>query len=329
MEKICLIDNLQEAFLRAARGKNGKQTTQMFRANLDRELLSISTELSAGTYRFGGGYSFQIHDPKPRSIYAAPFRDRVTFHAMMRICHPVFDAFQCYDSYASRPGKGTYAALFRAQALSGRHSWFAKVDVVHFFDSIDHGILLRQLARLFKDARLLCYFRDLLDCYHSAPGKGIPIGNLTSQYFANHYLAVADHYAKEQLRIPGLVRYMDDVIIFADSREMVIKLCQRYRDYLKDNLLLNTHPPVINRTSFGIPFLGYVVYPDRLRLNLRSKRRFRDKTEDLMDNADNEDEYGKRLNALTAFVQKADVRGYVSKTYRSRGLVPQGRAPTG
>lgn len=187
MPRIASLENLHEAFLRAAKGKSGKLAVKEFRSRLDENLVEMSKQLLDGTFIFGHYHFFTVYDPKKRIICAASFPERVAFHAMMRICHPVFDDFQICDSYASRIDKGTYKALERARQFAHRYKWFAKMDVCKYFDSIDHEVMLRQLCRLFKDPQLLIYFRDLLDSYETSEGRGLPIGNLTSQYFANDY----------------------------------------------------------------------------------------------------------------------------------------------
>ena len=136
--------------------------------------------------------------------------------------------------------------------LSRRHAWFAKLDVVHYFDTIDHAVLRDQLRRLFKDPLLLVYFDRLLDGYHGvALGRGLPIGNLSSQYFANHYLSPADHHARRVLHAPGLVRYMDDVLLFADDRATLRRLVRDYQSYVAGTLHLAHHPVVMNRVECG------------------------------------------------------------------------------
>lgn len=326
MSRIADSDNIREAFLRAARCKNNRLTVKAFRENLDDNVTEISERLINGSWDFGKYNIFTIHDPKPRQICAAPFADRVVFHAMMRICHPVFDDFQTNDSFASRKGRGQYAALERTQSLCRHYKWFAKTDVCKYFDSIDHQVMLSQLCRMFKDAQLLIYFRDLLDGYEVTEGKGLPIGNLTSQYFANHYLAVADHYAKEKLSVPAMVRYMDDTLFFDNDKERLRNNVCRYEQFLLKVLKLETHDMILNKCRFGIPFLGYVVYPDRLRLNLRSKRRFKRKLKDLNllleENKIEMKQYADRATCLYAFIKKADVWGYTHAV--ANGLYPQG-----
>ncbi len=322
------MENLHEAFLRAAKGKAEKNAVQVFRAHLDENLSTMSRQLLDGTFHFGQYHFFTVYDPKQRTICAASFPERVAFHAMMRICHPVFDDYQTNDSFASRKGRGQYAALERAQRLALQHQWFAKLDMRKYFDSIDHWVMLAQLARLFKDKQLLLYFRNLLDSYEVAEGKGLPIGNLTSQYFANHYLSVADHYAKQQLHVPAMVRYMDDILFFSEDKQQLMKLVHNFISYVHESLLLQVHPPVVNHTGMGIPFLGYVVKPYHLSINSRSKRRFCHKLGRLgyeLDYGAIDDlTYASRAKCLLAFVEKASVERLKQRIQQTPGMYPLG-----
>lgn len=327
MPEIACLENLHEAFLRAAKGKAGKVSVRDFREHLDENLLNIQQKLLQGDYSFGRYHFFTIYDPKKRIICAASFPDRIVFHAMMRVCHPVFDNYQIHDSYASRIGKGTYKALERANLFASRYRWFAKIDACKYFDSIDHTILIKQLSRLFKDHQLLIYFRNLLDSYCTEKGRGLPIGNLTSQYFANHYLSVADHYLKEELHASGVVRYMDDVLLFADDKNVLKTWLKLYCEYLSSELQLQVHTPILNKCRYGIPFLGYVVYQDRLRLNRRSKLRFEENMSILavkaFNNEISEREYSDRAACMFAFIDKADDKGFRHQMMRKRGVYLQ------
>ena len=321
MPRIASLENLHEAFLRAAKGKACKKAVKDFREHLDEHLIQMSHQLKDGTFRFGQYHFFTVYDPKRRIICAASFPERVAFHAMMRICHPVFDNYQIFDSYASRIGKGTYKALERAQQYAGHYRWFAKLDICKYFDSIDHEVMLQQLSRLFKDPQLLIFFRNLLDSYETCEGRGLPIGNLTSQYFANHYLAVADHHLKEQLGVKAMVRYMDDVLVFAHDKNLLMKQVKGFVNYVGCCLHLEVHEPVVNNTRFGIPFLGYVVYGDRLRLNHRSRKRFCKKIDQLNEELSaeqlNERQYAMRASCLYAFVLKADASDFCYRYHHS------------
>ena len=318
MPLVADMDNLQEAFLRAARGKSDRIEVISFRENLQNELLQIQKDLLEGSYTFGEYKKFTIFEPKERVICAAQFRDRVTFHALMCVCHSTFENFQVYHSYASRIGKGTYKAVEQAKKYASRYKWFAKLDVRHYFDSIDHQILLRLLCRLFKDERLILLFQNLLDTYQTEKDKGLPIGNLTSQYFANHYLAVADHYFLEHLRVKAMVRYMDDFLLFCDDKEMLKDYVSSVVRFMKDELSLELHEPVVNKTSYGVPFLGYVVKPEKICLNQQSRSRFRKKVrrldEQYKEGVINEIEYRIHYEPLRTFVNKANSKNFVRKT---------------
>ena len=328
MPRIASPENLYEAFLRASRGKQGKTAVVQFRNNLDENLLQMRRQLLDGTFVFGNYNRFTIRDPKQRVICAVPFPERVAFHAMMRVCHPVFDNYQIYDSYASRVGKGTYKALERAMCLAKKYEWFAKLDIRKYFDSISHRVLMGQLCRLFKDKQLLQLFADLLDTYHVQEGRGLPIGNLTSQYFANHYLSPADHYMKEQLHVPALVRYMDDVLLFADDKQDLLPYVRKYEEYTTDKLRLCIHSPVVNKTKYGVPFLGYVVYGGDMRLNKASRRRFSAKMKHLAFLLDegciSQEKYSERASCLLAFINKASASDFMYKVSRQKGTYPVG-----
>lgn len=204
--------NLELAFYKAQKGKVGRLEVAAYRKNLRPNLRKLQEQILAGEVEIGKYNYFTVYDPKKRQICAAPFAQRVLHHALMNVCHPHFEEKQIADSYASRVGKGTYAALERAKAFNRRYSWFLKLDVRKYFDSLDHSMIRIQLRRLFKDRLLLHIFDQITDSYCVEEGRGVPIGNLTSQYFANHYLSPADHFAKEKLKIKAYARYMDDMV---------------------------------------------------------------------------------------------------------------------
>ena len=321
MPQIADMDNLSEAFLLAVRGKACKGEVIRFRRNLDRELHAIHCQLLDGSYRFGDYRQFMVYDPKERVICATPFRERVTFHAMMRVCHPVFENFQINGSFASRPNLGTYKALEQAQAYCRRYAWFLKMDMRKFFASIDHDCMKRMLGRLFKDRLLLAYFEMLIDGYEVTPNRGLPIGNLTSQYFANHYLAVGDHYAKEKLHIGPMVRYMDDIVIWGNDSSNLQAKATAYFRFLHDELRMDLHPFCMNRTRMGMPFLGYVVYPYELRLNQRSRHRYRRRVWDYDWQVKNgmmpQKEALMRMQCALAFVEKANSNRFLHRIYNN------------
>ena len=213
LEKMVDNDNLNLAFWKARKGKEGIDYVEKYRQFLSYNLGNLSKEIEKGKVTVGNYSYFKVFDPKERLICAAQFSERVLHHALMNVCDPYFEKYQIYDSYASRKHKGTYAAIERAAVYQKKYAWFLKLDVRKYFDSIDHHTLVCLLEQQFKEKKTQTIFRDIIDSYHTQEGKGLPIGNLTSQYFANHYLAISDHFVKEQLKIKAYVRYMDDMVL--------------------------------------------------------------------------------------------------------------------
>ncbi len=268
------MENLRLAYIKAKRGKEAKPGVYQYSRNVEKELLNLRTALISETIILGEYHFFTIFEPKERLICAATFADRVLHHAIINVCHPFFERYQISDSYATRIGKGQYAALERAKVFQKNNTWFCKLDVRKYFDSIDHALLLSLLSKRFKDKRLLSVFKVIVNSYHANPGKGLPIGNLTSQYFANFFLALADHYIKEILRVPAYVRYMDDMVFWSNNHEELILWRDSFTVFINEQLGLIVKPDCLNRSDTGLPFLGYVLFENTVRLNKHSKQRF-------------------------------------------------------
>ncbi len=229
-EKVCTFENLHESYLRARKGKRFKADVDSFSYNLERELVRLERELKDGSYQPGEYRQFMIREPKERLISAAPFRDRVVHHAIHQVIEPIFDTRFIHDSYACRVGKGTHAAVRRFRQFLRHNRYVLKCDVQKYFPSVDHQILLALVRRRIKDERLMSLITQIVshrppdplsDVPQWFPGddifaplerrRGIPIGNLTSQFFANIYLHELDAYVKFQLREKYYIRYVDDV----------------------------------------------------------------------------------------------------------------------
>ena len=301
-------DNLRLAFYKAQKGKAGKKAVAIFRESLDEHLCEIRNALISGDFKLGRYTYFPVYDPKERMICAASFRERVMQHALMNICDPIFEARQIYDSYASRRGKGLDACLKRTVEFCGRYEWYLKMDVHKYFDSIPHDRLKALLRRFFKDGFLLGFFDAIIDSYQKKPGSGIPIGNLTSQYFANAYLGMLDHHVKEVMRIRGYVRYMDDFVVFAQSRDELKVLRDKIINYCGEVLGLEMNESRMNRCSAGLHFLGYVLRSGGVRLTLRAKRRFSSKLARAC-----KEESQSKAQALVSFTERADAVGFRRK----------------
>ncbi|MBQ6754572.1 MAG: RNA-directed DNA polymerase [Bacteroidales bacterium] len=274
IEAIADMDNLLLAFYKAQRGKQAKKEVVLYRECLQDNLLGMQKQILSGEVNVGSYHTFTIYDPKKRLICASCFEERVLHHALMNVCHPYFERQLIFHTYATRIGKGTYSALEQAHKYTIRYKYVAKLDVRKYFDSINHYILKRQLTKLFKDNVLLKIFSAIIDTYATEKDCGLPIGNLTSQYFANHYLSCLDHYIKEQLHISGYVRYMDDMLLFSDEKTVLYSKVEEIEKYFNENLELKIKPPIIVSTKRGISFLGYSLQSYRIGLNSRSRNRF-------------------------------------------------------
>jgi len=267
--------NLATAFHAAARGKRGRGDVEAFRAGLDGELARLRDELLAGIWSPRPMRRFQIHDPKPRVIHAPCFRDRVAHHAIMAHVGPVLDRALSFDTYACRTGKGTVAAVQRAADHARNNEWFAQIDVRAYFASIDHAELLRLLERRLKNRELLATLARIVHAHTAPEGRGLPIGTLTSQHFANFYLAGLDRHLLEVCRVRGFVRYMDDVVWWTDDRIAAREATDAARAYLADNLhLALKRPAVIGRSRTGLAFCGFRILPGRVLLSLRRRQRY-------------------------------------------------------
>jgi retron-type reverse transcriptase len=267
--------NLAQAFYLAAQGKRQQPDVCKFRQHLHIELASLQNDVLLGTYRPGPMSSFQIYDPKPRMIHAPVFRDRVLHHALMRHVGPVLDRSLVYDTYACRKGKGTLAAVQRCQQQMRRFPWYVKSDIRAYFASIDHLRLKRMLRQRLKNSGLLGLIDDIIDSYHTVPGKGLPIGALTSQHFANFYLSGLDRFLLERCRVGAMVRYMDDTLWWCKSRESVHRVLAEAQEFVSETLALQIKPTVqINRSAQGVTFCGYRVFPGSLRLSRRRRQRY-------------------------------------------------------
>jgi RNA-directed DNA polymerase len=303
-------ENLRLAFKGAARGKRSKADVAAFEFDLEANLVALQDELRSQTYTPGPYHNFCIHDPKPRLISAAPFRDRVIHHALCNVIEPIFERRFIHDSYANRAGKGTHKALDRAQKFARRYPYVLKCDLEHFFPNIDLAILREQLARVIADEQAMWLVDRIIDSgagvhpqdrvpqyfpqddpskgsgqglFAANRPKGLPIGNLTSQFWANVFLNPLDQFVKRELKCckqrGAYLRYVDDFLLFAETKSTLHswkKAIIAFAATLRQRL--HEREAVVFPVSTGIPFLGWRVYPDHRRLKRRNgvafQRRF-------------------------------------------------------
>ena len=291
--KIVSFRNLLEASHKAAKGKRERPNVIAFFRRLEENLWDLSQELSERTYRPGGYTTFSIYRPKPRMISAAPFRDRVVHHALMNVIGPVLERSFIHDSYANRVGKGTHRAINRFQWFQRRYDYVLTCDIRKYFPSIDHEILKKLLRRRIADRGVLWLIDRIIDASNHqefvcdyflgddlltpiSRRRGLPIGNLTSQFFANSYLTPLDHFVKEDLGCRAYLRYVDDFALFSDSKHLL----QEWRGQIARFLAsyrLRLHPTRVHVSPcrIGGRFLGQVVYRSHRRLTGENVRRFR------------------------------------------------------
>jgi len=307
-EQVCDWDNLRLAYQNASRGKRGRGATAAFEAWLADHLLELENELKGQTYQPGAYSNFYIHEPKRRLISAAPFRDRVVHHALCRITVPYFERLFIADSYANRVGKGTHRAVDRCQQFARKYEYVLQCDLARFFPGVDHEILGATLKRMLPDEsvfwlidRILASGRGVLaneyemvyfpddDLMAVNRPRGLPIGNLTSQLWANCYLNPFDHFVRRELNCRAYLRYVDDFLLFSNDkkelmqwRDAIVKRLERFRLTLH---MGSAHPRPVRQ---GIPFLGFMIFPDYRRLKQRKGFAYRRKLRHLLRSADPE-----------------------------------------
>ncbi len=280
-------ENFRLAWLKVRKGKSLSPAVLLFQQNLDKNLEDLRRSLSDGSLKLGQYRSFQIFDPKPRLICAAHLSERVVHHALMNILHDHFDRRLTGMSYACRSGMGTHSALLKAFNFSKNFSFFLKLDVRKYFDSIDHIVLKNQLSRIFKDPVLLAVLYGILDSYNTSPGKGIPIGNLTSQYFANHFLGEIDRLILGKGKVVAGLRYMDDIVIWSNAQDTLTRIFHEVFEKV-NNLKLQLKPPIFGKTLDGVPFLGFLVKPFGIYPLRKTRMRFKKKAYSLGKNLQQE-----------------------------------------
>ena len=320
IQQIYRFDNLQLAYYKAKKGKEAKTEVINFAKNLNQNLKQLQKEIETGNVNVGNYHFFTIYEPKERKIVASSFAERVLHHAIMNICHPYFEKYLIYDTYATRKNKGTYKALDRAKIFHKKNKWYLQFDIRKYFDSIDHNILLSMLETMFKDKKLLSIFEKIINSYHTENNKGLPIGNLTSQYFANRYLGGLDHYIKENLKVKHYIRYMDDFVIWHNSKQEIIETGNKIEQFLTKQLALTLKYKKLNQTTHGLSFLSYRLFPNKLILTQKAKKRYKTKIKSnnykLKTLQWSQKEFAIHTTALTAFTQYA-----YAKSFRNKVLV--------
>ncbi len=246
-------------------------------------VLVLHRELAADTYQHGGYHHFKISDPKPRDIHKASVRDRLVHHAIYRVLYSFFDRTFISDSYSCRLGKGTHKAMNRFRTFAyqvsknnTRTCWVLKCDIRKFFASIDQDVLLKIIDMYIPDERTRTLIANIVGSFNSGTvGKGLPLGNLTSQLLVNIHMNEFDQFMKHKLKMKHYIRYADDFAILSDDKQHLVKILPYMEVFLRDRLELTLHPDktFIQTLSSGVDFLGWVHSPDHRVLRTSTKRR--------------------------------------------------------
>lgn len=282
-DKICDFENLHRAYKQAIKCKRYRREILEFSRDLEANLLGIQRDLVYQTYEHGSYREFIVWESKKRVIKAAPFRDRVIHHALCNIIEPIFDCGFIDQSYACRKDKGTHKAIKKLQSYLravGKQAYCLQCDISKYFGSIDHIILKSILRKKIADVKTLWLIEKIINSSCDLSATGIPIGNLTSQLFANIYLNELDRFIKHQLRGKYYLRYMDDFLILGEVKKSLEVLKVIIQSYLTIKLKLTLHPhkAVIFPVRIGIDFLGYKIFSYHKLLRPSTVKRFAKKS---------------------------------------------------
>ena len=277
--------------------KRNKLDVMNFELNLEKNIFDLYRDLKNGIYKHGPYKGFWIHDPKLRRIHKSTVRDRVLHHAIFSILNSIFEPTFISNSFSCRIGKGTHkgmkkvADMLRIVSKNNTKQCYAlKCDIRKFFDSVDHDILIEILDRKIKDEKAMNLLKEIIESFAaSKPNlferRGIPIGNLTSQIFANIYMNEFDQFAKHVLKIKYYARYTDDFIVVSIDKVYLENLIAEMQEFLREKLCLELHPRKVTITKHirGIDFLGYVILPEHIKLRTKTKRKIPKKIKEMVE----------------------------------------------
>lgn len=264
------------------RGKRSKPDVSKFELNLENNLFELNNLLASKKWQHDSYKVFFKNDPKLRKIHEASVRDRVLYQAVYQKLYHIFDSSFIFHSYSSRNNKGTYAGISafekyinKVSQNNTKSAYILKCDIRKFFDSIDHNILFSLISKKVTDIDLLLLIKQIIFSFQNIAGKGLPLGNVTSQLFSNIYLNELDQYVKHTMKIKYYVRYCDDFVIVSESLIYLQKHIRYLKQFCKQELLIDIHPNkvILRKSSQGIDFLGFVVLPYRKVLRTKTKNR--------------------------------------------------------
>ena len=311
-QDVISIENLFQAWSEFRKGKRKRKDVQIFERNLENNLFELHYALSNKSYRHGGYHSFYVQDPKQRHIHKAQVSARIVHHLLYKHLYKIFDKTFIYDSYSCRIEKGTHKGINRLEKFTRIVSknyiqacWVLKLDIRKFFASVDHHILLELLSKRIKDQDILWLLEEVVKSFP----RGIPLGNLTSQIFANIYMNELDQFAKHELKIKYYIRYADDFLILFTSKNDLNHLIKLIGKFLLERLKLELHPKkiILRNLNWGIDFLGCIVLPHYRLPRTKTKARIFQKLEEKIDS----ENFNQSLQSYLGYLSHAN-------TYRLR-----------
>jgi hypothetical protein len=324
LESVAEWDWLCQCAVRAARGKRQRHSIQRYFADFENSTARIRQALLKGDLPIGGYTCFDIRDPKQRTIHAAPFADRVAHHALIGKMAPRLEQSWVDSSYACRPGKGSHAAVIEALRIAQLSPWIVKLDVHSYFAFINHDTLRGLLHRQFKGVGLFQLLDSVLQSYNVKPGRGLPIGALTSQYFANHYLDRMQRFLRTQMHVKAELRYMDDFWIGCDSAEHAREIVAASNDWLKQYRQLSLKPACIQRSNIGMTFCGFHISKRGIRPGTRRRRsmmkQYRQMVADYLNDDCSELHVQSQLCAINALCKPGDHRTLMKRLISTSGV---------
>jgi len=313
-EQITSFQNLLKAYHYAAKGSKNTTEIKRYFYNIEYESLRLKKELVSGLYVPSGYRTFIISDPKRRIISAAPFKDRVVHHAVCDVIESSLERIFTESSYACRKNKGTHRAVEKAREFLKKNEYYLKCDIQKFFNSVNHELLKGKLEQRYIEFPLLNLLSKIID--EPVPGcksgYGLAIGNLTSQCFANLYLTDLDLMILHSLKPNGYLRYMDDFVLFSNSKDILSGFLLEINSFLKMNSKLSLKPEAtfVSTASHGLPFLGMQIFRSVVRVNGKSLRRLDKKlkwrTEQYLRSQINEEKYERCLASMFGHLANAD-----------------------
>ena len=308
VEELFSYEILLRAFTIAFKGRKKTYEVIRYQFELEKNLCNLHLRLCSFTYTHSNYSTFIVNDSKKRVIHAPCFEDHIVHHCIYEYLEHIFEPYFIFHSYANRKGKGTHRAVLCLKKASVRFRYFLKMDISKYFDSISQDILLKLIEKKVSSDDALWYIRKIVYSFNASKSsckRGIPIGAVTSQLFANIYLHELDryieHHIKVMLRRRGedlfYIRYVDDFILLGSSKKSLLEVQEMVLQFLEERLELRVHPSkrVLNSIKSGIPFLGYVIYNNRLKVRNDTLRRFKRKVKRYADDEE------KKFHSLMSF----------------------------